>query len=366
MEIVVLTVAIAFVFLTFCAQNEDLGEEKKRYFSFVGFIVIAGVILEFLGREIDGYVQLHRQLNIVKAAELSLVPMVPAILLHVINAKEKTKLISYILVVVNMVLEILSVFIKIIFYVDSQGIYHRAWAYPIYIIIYVIGIIILVKETINFSIEYQGKHWQNLAATVIFLGMGFAMQIVNSTFKTEWISLAIALVFYYIYYVDLTLQIDMQSGVFCRSAYDKMFKIINYDTAIFVIDINNFKEINDKFGHQAGDIYISKVAETIKRQFIGIGYCYRIGGDEFVVVLKNGAYVKSVKLETNYDTYKVMDAFRKKINDAIAKEREKDPVFPNVAIGAAYHVHGDSFALTMKRADERMYRDKAEYKKIQN
>ena len=192
------------------------------------------------------------------------------------------------------------------------------------------------------------------------------MQIVNSTFKTEWISLAIALVFYYIYYVDLTLQIDMQSGVFCRSAYDKMCKIINYDTAIFVIDINNFKEINDKFGHQAGDIYISKVAETIKRQFIGIGYCYRIGGDEFVVVLKNGAYVKSVRLETNYDTYKVMDAFCKKINDAIAKEREKDPVFPNVAIGAAYHVHGDNFASTMKRADERMYKDKAESKKVQD
>ena len=58
--------------------------------------------------------------------------------------------------------------------------------------------------------------------------------------------------------------------------------------------------------------------------------------------------------------------FAKKINDAIAKEREKDPVFPNVAIGAAYHVHGDSFASTMKRADERMYKDKAESKKVQD
>ena len=54
-----------------------------------------------------------------------------------------------------------------------------------------------------------------------------------------------------------------------------------------VFDINNLKIINDKNGHAVGDYTISKVAEILQRCFVSLGNCYRIGGDEFVVICKN-------------------------------------------------------------------------------
>ncbi len=68
------------------------------------------------------------------------------------------------------------------------------------------------------------------------------------------------------------------------------FKINNNDTesmSLWVMDIDNFKHINDNFGHLFGDRVIFNVAETIKR-IVGIrGTVARFGGDEFVVILED-------------------------------------------------------------------------------
>ena len=51
----------------------------------------------------------------------------------------------------------------------------------------------------------------------------------------------------------------------------------------YMIDINYFKEINDRYGHVAGDAILREVSETLKRLFPG-GHYYRYGGDEFLVL----------------------------------------------------------------------------------
>lgn len=55
--------------------------------------------------------------------------------------------------------------------------------------------------------------------------------------------------------------------------------------AILFIDIDNFKSINDEFGHEGGDQFIVHVANAIKSQIQGNGYAARFGGDEFTVCL---------------------------------------------------------------------------------
>ena len=54
-------------------------------------------------------------------------------------------------------------------------------------------------------------------------------------------------------------------------------------TTAYMIDINYFKEINDKYGHIAGDTILREVSETLKHLFPGAHY-YRYGGDEFLVL----------------------------------------------------------------------------------
>ncbi len=57
--------------------------------------------------------------------------------------------------------------------------------------------------------------------------------------------------------------------------------------ALFMIDIDNFKEINDTYGHQAGDQFLISIAAAIKNCFRDTDIVGRIGGDEFFVLMKN-------------------------------------------------------------------------------
>lgn len=58
----------------------------------------------------------------------------------------------------------------------------------------------------------------------------------------------------------------------------------------FVIDIDKLKLINDTFGHETGDMIILAAAECIKKTFEEHGKCFRLGGDEFYVIVDGGEY----------------------------------------------------------------------------
>lgn len=61
----------------------------------------------------------------------------------------------------------------------------------------------------------------------------------------------------------------------------------NYPVTIAVIDIDNFKDVNDKYGHMVGDEIIRNVADVIKEAVEGKGVAGRIGGDEMMIMLEN-------------------------------------------------------------------------------
>lgn len=55
-----------------------------------------------------------------------------------------------------------------------------------------------------------------------------------------------------------------------------------------VADVNNLKPCNDRYGHKAGDAMLADAADCIQKAFERIGTCYRIGGDEFCVLIRDG------------------------------------------------------------------------------
>lgn len=56
---------------------------------------------------------------------------------------------------------------------------------------------------------------------------------------------------------------------------------------ILIADLNNLKHINDTYGHRFGDEAIKNTARLMHENFMEIGQCYRIGGDEFCVIINN-------------------------------------------------------------------------------
>ncbi len=79
---------------------------------------------------------------------------------------------------------------------------------------------------------------------------------------------------------------DALTGLFNRGAYDLLMG--NADTehvALILIDVDNFKEVNDTYGHAVGDRVLKRVAEILRNSFRSVDILCRIGGDEFAVVM---------------------------------------------------------------------------------
>lgn len=85
--------------------------------------------------------------------------------------------------------------------------------------------------------------------------------------------------------------VDMLTGLQNRNAYISDIETLSdcHDIMIVTFDLNNLKQCNDTLGHADGDFYIISSANIIKEVFSSYGSCYRIGGDEFCVIIKNAS-----------------------------------------------------------------------------
>jgi diguanylate cyclase (GGDEF)-like protein len=59
----------------------------------------------------------------------------------------------------------------------------------------------------------------------------------------------------------------------------------NHKLALVILDLHRFKDVNDKFGHQQGDALLQMVADTLRKSLRTSDYAFRIGGDEFALLL---------------------------------------------------------------------------------
>ncbi len=120
--------------------------------------------------------------------------------------------------------------------------------------------------------------------------------------------------------------------------------------ALAVFDINNLKSINDNLGHEAGDEYIINSCRLICRTFKKSAV-YRIGGDEFVVILENDDFKAREKL---------LDSMKKEMERL---KQEEVAVFERISIASGMTVYNSeedfNISEVFNRADEAMYANKA-------
>ncbi|MCR4831401.1 MAG: GGDEF domain-containing protein [Pseudobutyrivibrio sp.] len=148
---------------------------------------------------------------------------------------------------------------------------------------------------------------------------------------------------------------DSMTGLLNRNAFEKHAgSDEKLDGLVAVVaDANGLKKCNDTYGHEAGDEYISIVAELFNKVYGKYGNCYRIGGDEFCCIISQGNRV-------NLDVLR--NLFLAKIHHA---NEDGDYIFDiAVAIGdASYDAEQDEdFRSIVKRADSYMYENKRRYK----
>lgn len=121
-------------------------------------------------------------------------------------------------------------------------------------------------------------------------------------------------------------------------------------TAIFFIDLDRFKDVNDSLGHEAGDILLKTLSGRLMNCIRSGDMLARIGGDEFVVVLSN----MTDDVTPDQVAKAMLTALKEPFNIA------GNEVFAGVSIGIAmYPENGLSKDTLLKNADTAMYRAKA-------
>lgn len=142
-------------------------------------------------------------------------------------------------------------------------------------------------------------------------------------------------------YLTNAASIDPLSGLYNRRVLEN---IRNYEL-VSMIDVDNFKTINDSFGHDVGDRVIRIVSSIIKNNSRGNDYVIRYGGDEFLVVFTGGD-LKTIKER--------MEKIRKEVSEQI-----KLPNFNlTLSIGVSPYEPGCTLEDSIKKADEIMYYSK--------
>lgn len=138
---------------------------------------------------------------------------------------------------------------------------------------------------------------------------------------------------------------DALTGTYNRRYYEEQAKSMRYIDAVAMLDANNFKGINDHYGHAAGDCVLKAVCESIKECIRSSDILIRLGGDEFVLLMANIPEI----------------VFYQKISEIKQRISEiKLPDYPDIkcaaAIGGVYGIQPIENALT--EADRLMYLDK--------
>lgn len=124
----------------------------------------------------------------------------------------------------------------------------------------------------------------------------------------------------------------------------------NENHGLFIIDLDNFKAVNDNLGHHFGDVVLQGVANDIKSCFRQDDIVGRIGGDEFIILMKHCNQDDIIEDKANKICKLLQKTFKGETCDYTVSASVGISVYPE---------HGTSFESLYKNADKALYKSKA-------
>jgi diguanylate cyclase (GGDEF)-like protein len=117
--------------------------------------------------------------------------------------------------------------------------------------------------------------------------------------------------------------------------------------SLVMVDLDNFKEVNDRFGHRSGDEVLVEVARRMSEQVRELDTCARYGGEEFVLLLP----------ETDCEGARVVaDKLRRAISSRPIHVTDVGELAVTVSVGlASFPLHGEAVAEVLTKADAALY-----------
>lgn len=197
-------------------------------------------------------------------------------------------------------------------------------------------------------ITYQAYFWFGVSPQITFYGF---LQTIGAFFLCS--------IFAYLYekirtqqegLLQQSAQCDPLTGLLNRRGFESVSYSALQQTmrsqhpfAVLLIDLDNFKQVNDTQGHDAGDLLLEEFSTLLRSQTRSVDIISRWGGEEFVLLLQSdieGARQLSEKIRSSISSYQFSSGLR------------------TASIGVAIHDRQEPLEETIKRADLAMYQAK--------
>lgn len=191
--------------------------------------------------------------------------------------------------------------------------------------------------------------WEKYTGSMVsMLSVGFALIIgvVASLYYVQTIN----------YDLQKALAHDQLTGLYSRHYLEKVQKEITFKAklnkasfGLMHIDLNSFKSINDIYGHEAGDRVLVETARVLGMVTRKNELVFRVGGDEFLVMMPKVADMKELKA--------FKDRLKQEFLENYSLTDYQVDIGPSIGVGI-YPEDGDDFDMVLRHADERMYEEK--------
>lgn len=317
-------IILVFIFLNIRSSSENISMQYKLFKAMIlaniGMIIIDAFAWKFNGLKGSMNLTLNTGFNFLLYV---LEPIPPSLSVlytsyHVfssdVKVREKQKVLM-VFFLLNLMICIISLFTGSFFYVDQNNIYHRGPYFALHVA-YCYGLLI-------YSLMYLIKHKQyiekrkyiSMIAYFIPMAIGTTIQVLFYGYSLNWVGMMLSLLIIYFNIQNRGINTDYLTGIYNRRQLDEYIRerirnsTENKSFSAILLDLNEFKSINDRFGHKIGDEALKDSVEIIRRSLNTDDFIARFGGDEFVIItdIYNGQTLDKVvnRIRKNVENFNV-------------------------------------------------------------
>lgn len=277
-----------------------------------------------------------------------------------VKKRKKTFFFYCIPLLIHGMLALISAFYPLLFQLGPDNVYRRG---PVFAFSFIVSYGYLIYAFINTYLAYRRKDravrdskvYASLLLFPIPPIVGGIFQSFLPQVSVIWCSTVISLLIIFIQVQNSQITTDALTGLLNRGqilpyAEWKSSRLREKKLFAILIDLDDFKHINDSFGHAAGDRALITASEIIKSSCSASDFVGRYGGDEFVVIAVR-------------NSEKAVETIIGRINSAFAKYNAQHAAPYSLSASMGYSSWSDGYANAdafISAADARMYMNKAQ------
>jgi diguanylate cyclase (GGDEF)-like protein len=265
-------------------------------------------------------------------------------------------------VIINTILAHLSPRYGYVFSITES---YSATPGPLYPLIFVVSVVLLFLSILYVFLhrhELARSDYRSLVMFTLPPMVAAFIQPFDPSGTILWPAMTLSILIIYVNIQSKITNTDPLTGVYNRREFDRLSKQIEQlkvkeKVAAIMIDIDDFKQINDEFSHQMGDLTLREIADILKRSVRKDDFISRIGGDEFCII---------IQIEKDDTLFDIVRRIHENIHYFNRRRLHLIPIKLSMGYGIYEESYYSGFEDFLNKLDRKMYDDKQSSKQLVN